>query len=120
MSSIRGDFGSTPHQNVRNTDEEPLSVTNVETITNPKIYNISVASADTEISQTLSASTKRITIRVRGNSVLKVSFLEGESGTNYIKVPMGCSYNETDLRFSGTIYFQTVKASQVVEIIEWT
>lgn len=92
----------------------------VEAGTEPLVYNVSVPLANTEVSQTLSSAVKRFTIRVRGNSRLKLAFALGESSTNYITIPPGCTYTEDGLGFSGVLYFQTVKASQVVEILEWT
>jgi len=92
----------------------------VESSSAPVVYNVSVPLAATEVSKTLSASTKRFTIRVRGNSSLQLSFISGQSGTTFITIPHGCSYTEDELNFSGTLYFQTTKAAQVVEILEWT
>lgn len=91
----------------------------VEAGATPTIYNVSVPLANTEVSQALSASVKRFTIRVRGESRLKLAFVSGQSGTNYITIPPGCTYTEDEINFTGTLYFQTVKASQIVEILEW-
>lgn len=91
----------------------------VEAGVTPTIYNVSVPLAATEVSQALSAGVKRFTIKVRGNSTLQLAFTSGQSGTNYISIPFGCTYTEDGLNFSGTLYFQTVKASQTVEILEW-
>lgn len=92
----------------------------VEASTTPLIYNVTVPLASTEVSQTLSAGVKRFAIRVRGKSKLQLGFNLGDSSTNYITIPAGCTYCEDELNFSGTLYFQTSSASQVVEIIEWT
>lgn len=88
--------------------------------TTPLIYNVSVPTADTEVSQLLSSNTKQFTIKVRGNSTLRLAFASGESDTNYITVTSGASYTADALNFSGTLYFQTNKASQIVEILEWS
>lgn len=92
----------------------------VESGGTPTIYNTAVALANTEVSQTLSSGVKRFTIRVRGLSKLQVAFALGDSSTDYVTIPPGCSYTEDELNFSGTLYFQTSKAAQVVEILEWT
>lgn len=88
--------------------------------TEPTIYNVSVPLANTEVSQTLSDNTKSFTIRVRGTCTLKFAFDSGQSGTNYITIYPGSSYSIEGLNFSGTLYFQTNKPSQVVEILEWS
>lgn len=91
----------------------------IEQATAPTIYNVTVVSANTEISHTLSDNTKSFLIRVRGHSTLKLAFNSGESGTNYFTVAAGSNYLAEGLNFSGNIYFQTNKASQIVEILEW-
>jgi hypothetical protein len=92
----------------------------VEASSAPIIYNVSVPLADTEVSQALSSGTKKFTIRVRGQSSLKLSFESGQSGITYIYIPAGCTFSEESLNFSGSLYFQTTKPSQVVEILEWS
>jgi hypothetical protein len=92
----------------------------VESSDTPLVYNVSALLAATEYSQALSTATKRFTIRVRGNSNLQLGFAVGESATNFITIPHGCTYTENELNFSGTLYFQTSKATQIVEILQWT
>ena len=89
--------------------------------TTPKIYNVSVPLANTEVSQALTASTKYFMIKARGSSKLQFAFISTESSTNFITVPAGSSYSESGLSLTGkTIYFQTSKASETVEIMEWS
>ena len=90
------------------------------TATTPVIYNVAVPLANTEVSQVLSSSTKSFTIRVRGNARLQLAFAMGDSGTDYLTIPNGGSFTQESISFTGTLYFQTSKASQVVEILEWT
>lgn len=92
----------------------------VQEAQSPTVYNISVPLANTEVSQALSDNTKSFTIRVRGISSLKLAFVATESSTNYITVAAGSSYTAEGLNFTGSLYFQTNKASQTVEIVEWT
>ena len=93
----------------------------IEFPSTPTIYNVTTpGTANTETSQILTSGTKQFTIRVRGNANLQFAFVATESGTNYITVPARASYTVTDINFSGTIYFQTDKASQDVEIMEWS
>lgn len=58
-------------------------------------------------------------IRVRGVSSLKLAYVSGQSGSNYITVSPGAVYTAEGLNFTGTLYFQTTKPSQTVEILEW-
>lgn len=92
----------------------------VEASGSPTIYNVSSLLADTEYFQALTNNTKQFLVRVRGTSVLKLAFVVGESGINYITIPPGCTYEAVGLSFSGTLYFQTTKAAQIIEIIEWS
>lgn len=85
----------------------------------PTIYNVSVPNANTEVSQALSGSTKKFTIRVRGLATLKLAFTAAQSGTVYLTIPAGGSYSEDGLNFAGSLYFQTNRSTQTVEIVEW-
>ena len=86
----------------------------------PTIFNKSAPTANTEVSQLLSNNTKKFIIKVRsGNAKLQLAFVSTESSTNFITVPAGAVYEDDGLDFSGTVYFQTNKASQTVEIRCW-
>lgn len=86
------------------------------TNTTTSIFNISVPLANTEVSQQLPNDTKGFTIRNRENGKLKLAFTSGESGTNYITISPGSTYVNRNLYSSLTVYFQSTKGSQVVEI----
>ena len=85
----------------------------------PTIYNISVPLAATEVSQALSIGVKKFVIKVRGMANLQLAFDPGQSGVDYISIPSGTNFSEDQIMFSGTLYFQTNKPNQVVEILEW-
>ena len=87
--------------------------------TNPTIYNITVATANLETALVLNADVKAFIIRVRGYSNLQLAFTSGESGTNFITVPAGCSYREDLVSYTGSLFFQTNKPNQSVEVLEW-
>jgi len=91
----------------------------LKSATGVTIYNVSAPTAGVEVSQALSANTKKFTLRVRGNSTLQLAFVATESSTTFLTIPARSSYSEDIIDFSGTIYFQCDKASQTVEIIEW-
>lgn len=92
----------------------------VEAGSNPVVYNVSVTLANTEYSQVLTGGTKAFTIKNRESGPLKLSFSNGESGTVYVTIPPYCSLEQDGLNFSGSLYFQSTKPNQLVEIIEWT
>jgi hypothetical protein len=90
--------------------------------TTPTISNFSAALANTEYSYVIPTSSKKFIIRVRdGLSKMKVAFALGATSTQYITVNMGSSYEVDGLStLAGfTVYFQTNKPNQVVEIITW-
>lgn len=90
------------------------------TVGTPTIYNVPASLSNTEYSQALSANTKKFTIKVRGKADLKLAYTATESATNYITIPAGAVMFIDGLNASGlTLYFQTTKASQIVEIQEW-
>lgn len=85
----------------------------------PTVFNVSVPLANTEMSQALGSNVKKILLRARGASRTQFSFVSGESNINFITIPAGASYHVDQLNFSGTIYFQTSKGGEVVEILAW-
>ncbi len=103
-------------------DGEINVIADIENSTTSKIYNKTAATAGTEYSQLLTTGTKKIIIKVRATKTkLKYSFVAGESGTKFITVGKNSSreINGLDLT-SKTIYFQTNKDNQTVEIEEWS
>lgn len=86
----------------------------------PTIENTAMTSANTEYSYTFPAGTKKFRIKLRAlNALLKVAFVEGESGSNYITIPYG-DHMTVEAKVGGaTIYFQSPTASQVAEIQTW-
>ena len=95
-----------------------LAASNNDTVRT--IYNITLGPVNTEQSQTLPPDTKGYLIRTRGNAVLKLAFILGESGTNYITIPKNSNYE--DLFFSNeiTLYFQSQQTADLVEIIAYS
>jgi hypothetical protein len=88
--------------------------------TTPTIYNVAVTLANTEYSQALSAGTKKFMIKCRSGAKLQLSYNSGDTNILYITIPKNTAYTESDINFSGTLYFRSDTASQVVEIVEWT
>jgi len=79
-----------------------------------KITNLAVALADTEVSLALTSNVKQLLIRARDNTILKYSFVSGESGSTYITIPKGCTRCLDGIDFSSTtLYIQGNKATTV-------
>jgi hypothetical protein len=77
--------------------------------------------AGTEYSFPIPDGTKQYLIKLRFSGTLQVADQPGASGTNYIEVPSWCFLSEDFLTTSGlTLYFQSPKPSQVLEVITWT
>lgn len=91
----------------------------LESGSTPTIYNVSVPTANVEVSQALSPQTKKFSIRVRGLAKLKLSYDSGQSGITYLTISPGAVYTEDMLNFSGTLYFQSNVSGTTVEIVEW-
>lgn len=91
----------------------------LQSASSPTIYNVSVTLANTEYSQALSANTKAFTIKVRGTGSIKLAFTSGQSGTNYLTIHGGSTYSAGSIDYSGSLYFQSPKAAQLVEIVAW-
>lgn len=85
----------------------------------PTIYNVSAPLANTEYSQALNANTKKFTIRCRDIATMRLAYVSGDTATNYITIPHGCTFSDESIDFTGTLYFRTTKAAQVIEILEW-
>lgn len=88
--------------------------------TTPEVLNVSVTLANTEVSQALPSGCKGFMIRARGNSVLKLSYAVGESLTNYATISPGSVFSDSNFYQSQSIYFNTSKPNEVVEIVTFS
>jgi len=84
----------------------------------PGIANISAPVANTEYSYVLPIDTKQVLIQARLGK-LKLAFISGDSGTTYITVNYGCNFMIENIKTNSTIYFQSNKALDVIEINTW-
>ncbi|MEK7578248.1 MAG: hypothetical protein AAB456_00820 [Patescibacteria group bacterium] len=89
-------------------------------VTNYKIYNSAALTANVEASQQLSEQASYFEIKCRQiNSELKVTFVSGDSGTNYFTIPMGGTWwTKGQIAGRKTLYFQSPQAGTIVEILE--
>lgn len=91
------------------------------TVVTPSIANVTVTLANTEYSHALPTGTKYFRLKVREDSKLQLAFAATNSGTNYLTVFPGFTYESPPFALSSsvTVYFQCYKASQIVEIESW-
>jgi hypothetical protein len=98
----------------------------VELAARPVIYNLTLDDANTEYFQELPAGLRKFSIQCRDTTVdIKLAFVEGESGTNFLTVLGNSAYNEdliySPLGFTTTLYVQSESTARpVVEIVAWS
>lgn len=94
----------------------------VDGATNPAVSNVSLSTANTEVSIVLPAGCRKYMLKLRDRNVLQLSYVSGQSDTTYVTLWPGCVYveNEVKLTASTTIYVQSPAASQIVELVTWT
>lgn len=86
----------------------------------PTIANVSMAVAGTEYSYAFPANTKKFTIQSRNDGKLKIAFTAGQSATQYISISAGAAYSEESVKLvSVTLYFQSSKNADTLEILSW-
>mgnify|MGYP001563702434 CR=1 FL=1 len=94
---------------------------NIAPLTTPNIANVTTILADTEYFYTFPANTRKFFLKCRGNAKLQISYILGQTGINYITTFPGNKHEEIDLKVTGfSIYFQSNKAGEVVEIRSWS
>jgi len=87
----------------------------------PTIQNINIVSANTEQTLVIPSTAKRMTLQLRNVATLKISFVSGQSGTNYYTIFAGSSYEIPDLDLSSSLnlYYQASKAT-TMEVLFWS
>ncbi len=99
----------------------PLSTVSLQGAQSPTIANVVCILANTEYSYTLPPTTKQFEIGPRGVSTLKFAVISGASGTTYVTIGSGDTrkFDAISLTLGLTVYFQSTKAGETVEIISW-
>ena len=87
----------------------------------PTIQNVSVITANTEVSCTLPIDSKRFIVRVReGDTKVRLAFISGGTSTNYFTINPGIVFSEMDVNASSvTLYFNTNQAPRTIEVLSW-
>lgn len=90
-------------------------------VSTPLIQNIPIAAANTQYSVSLPASTRRFHFKNRGLGKLQVSFITGQTNTNFFTLHAGAVYSEENVSLSSTLtlFFQSSLAGQTVELLRW-
>jgi hypothetical protein len=87
----------------------------------PLITNITTFIAGVEYSFAFPPNTKHFTIKARNNGKIQLSFVSEQSGTNFITIsPGSVRWFGNILMSAQTIYFQSSKAGEVIEIESWS
>lgn len=111
------------HVKIGNKPTEPVPVSGTFTSgssATPTISNTVTVLANTEYSYAFPVDTKRFIIKARGNAKLQVAYATGQTNTTFLTIPPGATYSETELKLpSNTIYFESNKAGETVEITSW-
>ena len=98
--------------------EATINLSNVDT---PTIFNVTMATKGTEYSQLLPDNTARFILRARNNAKLQLSYISGQTDSNYLTIIPGNIYTVEAVKLTGkTIYFQSTKDNTIVEIVTWT
>jgi hypothetical protein len=137
MASFPGTHADREYQNFKSgpngeslrqvTDEQAqsilssiLSALGGAVTTSPNIFNLSLPLANTEYSQSITNGAVKVTLRTRLISNLKLGFAVGESSTKFITIPGGSSYEIDMIKTNNlTLYVQSDRAGNVLEVVEW-
>lgn len=92
---------------------------------NPTIYNVTLTSANTEYSQVIAPSVKKITLQCRTLYDVRLAYETGKVAaptTPYLTIKKGNVYWEDSLNTkleSTTLYLASAQAGVVIEIVVW-
>lgn len=107
------------HTKVGNKADEPVPV-EFKDATQPLITNLLCAAAGTEYSHAFQPYVKKFTIRARNRSELRFAYIAGDTNTTYFTIPSGAWASEDQIKPQAlTMYFQTSKNNEIIEITEW-
>lgn len=89
--------------------------------TTPTIANVAIPTANTEVFYILPSGSKRFAIQNRNDGIIKLAYAAGTSGSVYYTVWPGDEFAEDNIQYAATItiYMQSPKAVQTVEIRSW-
>lgn len=88
--------------------------------TTATMFNVSMPVSGTEYSQALPANCKKFIIRSRSKGKIQLAYTTGESGTKYITINPGATFEDNNLYVSQTIYFQSSKNTDILELLAFS
>lgn len=92
----------------------------VSGVTDPTIQNVSLALAATEYVVSLPSGTRRFLLKLRQFAPTQLSYIAGQSGTDYVTIGSGAFYGESELEVAPTLYIQSPLAGVTAEVVSWT
>ncbi len=101
------------------TGDSDAPVPAIPALVSPTIFNVTTGASFVEVSQALGSNVRRFTIKNRDNGILQLAFVATESGTLFKTIPVNAEYSEDNLNSTLTLFFQSNKAAQNVEIVRW-
>lgn len=84
----------------------------------PLITNLSMAIANTEYSHNLQDGLKYLLIRNRDKKLTKVAFNSGESGTKYVTLEPGTTWDISPIDFTSKVLYVQSPSVSILEIFE--
>lgn len=86
------------------------------------VANYAMPLANTEYTFSLPSGIKNFSFQTREGGLIKVAKTLGQSGITYFSIYPGVTYNIESVTGNSTItiYVQSPKASQTLEVIYWT
>ena len=88
--------------------------------TTATLFNVNLISAGVEVAQALPANTKYFIIRSRNKGQIRLAYSLGGTNTTYLTIPTGSSYVDEQFYIGATIYFQSTKPGDVIEIVVYS
>jgi len=78
--------------------------------------NTIIAIANSEVAQVMPANTKGFTVRSRNKGTLRLAYSAGGTSIAYTTIVPGKTYESNKFYSSLTLYFQSTKAGDILEI----
>lgn len=82
-----------------------------------KITNLALDGIN-ESSLTLQTNLKQLSVAPRDPVPVRIAFTTGETDTNYVSIPAGCSLELDDINFSGKVFYAKSDNATTLEITE--
>lgn len=100
---------------------QPIDVTGTGLVqTSPTIVNLPVPTMGVEVSIVMPAVVSFL-VRSRKAAMMTLSYISGQSTSNYLTIPPRTFYSEGDLApASRTLYITTSTDADTIELVYWT